>query len=1202
MPSRLSVEPASRQHGDNHDVVCDTAANSNAQEGGSFVLVSESDIAVDDRFGRESGRIYLTGIQALARLPVDSRRADLRANFNTAGFISGYEGSPLAGYDLELGRQSDLLEAHDIVFRPAVNEELAATSVQGTQLASASSRSRFIGVTGWWYGKSPGLDRAADAIRHNNLMGTHPLGGAIALVGDDPAAKSSTAPGSSDALLADLGVPTLYPADVQDVLDLGLHAVALSRCSGLWTALKIVTNVADGSGVADVSPLRITPIIPTVEYQGKPYRHEVNAHVVQPTLGGLEISRDTVRLELARQYCTANGLNRVDGHIDDRVGIIAAGKTSVDLRQALRAMGLDDRELARRGVRLMKLAMIYPLDRDAISRFAQGLDQIIVVEEKRPLLETALKEILYGGPHSPRVIGKLGMGPAATLPLNGELDTDTIARWLSSILLPLGEFPSVEHWVQTSTNNRIRIELPLVSRTPYFCSGCPHNSSTKAPAGSQVGGGIGCGGLVLGMDPSEFGNVTGLTQMGGEGAQWIGMAPFVHDEHFIQNVGDGTYHHSASLAIRASVAAGVNITYKLLRNSTVAMTGGQRPAGELSLPQIVNSLRAEGVAEVLITSDDPRSLRRLSRRLNVEVWHRNRLIEAQIRLARVPGVTVLIHDQECATELRRKRKRGLAPEPPKRIYINERVCEGCGDCGRKSNCLSVQPVTTDYGRKTQIDQSSCNKDYACLEGDCPAFISVVPSSKPVPAAGALLTTEHFPEPEYHFSGDQYTIRILGIGGTGVVTLSQLLATAAATAGFEVRALDQTGISQKGGAVISDVKLTRDQRLLANKAAKGEADLLLGCDLLVAAAPNNLAQADPDRTVAVVSSGEVATGAMVSDPTVTFPDRDQLVERIKSATVRSDAIFVDARRVTTEVFGRDHLANVMLAGTAYQAGHIPVPASAIEAAIRTNGVQVEANIQAFRLGRQVIADPQSVPGLGDDRASCDEEGVPAYTSLSSIVRAASGSELERLVAQRVGDLVAYQNTKYAERYAEFVERVRAAEIANVPGSTELTESVARYLHKLMAYKDEYEVARLSLVPELRQQINEQFGSGAKIAYRLHPPILRALGMRSKISLGPWIRPVFAVLYAARRLRGTPLNVFGYGQVRRTERALIDEYRRSLETLLPYLSPHNHAHAVTIAKLPDIVRGYEKVKMANVSAYRDNSMREHDRYMTTATAVR
>ena len=1186
---------------DDGDVVCGTAAHGNAQEGGSFVLVSEGRIAVDDRFDRESGRIYLTGIQALARLPVDSRRADLRANFNTAGFISGYEGSPLAGYDLELGRHSDLLEAHDIVFRPAVNEELAATSVQGSQLASASSRSRVIGVTGWWYGKSPGLDRAADAIRHNNLMGTHPFGGAIALVGDDPAAKSSTAPGSSDALLADLGVPTLYPADVQDVLDLGLHAVALSRCSGLWTALKIVTNVADGSGVADVSPSRITPIIPTVEYQGKPYRHEVNARVVQPTLDGLEITRDTVRLELVRQYCTANGLNRIDGHIDDRVGIIAAGKTSADLRQALRAMGLDDRELGRRGVRLMKLEMIHPLDREAISRFAQGLDQIIVVEEKRPRLETALKEILYGGPNSPRVIGKLGMGPAATLPLNGELDPDIIARWLSSILLPLGEFPSVEHWVQT-TNVATRIELPLVSRTPYFCSGCPHNSSTKAPAGSRVGGGIGCSGLVLEMDPSEFGNVMGLTQMGGEGAQWIGMAPFVHDEHFIQNVGDGTYHHSASLAVRASVAAGVNVTYKLLRNSAVAMTGGQQPAGELSLTQIVNSLRAEGVAEVLITSDDPRSLRRLSRRLNVDVWHRNQLIEAQQRLSRVPGVTVLIHNQECATELRRKRKRGLAPEPPKRIYINERVCEGCGDCGRRSNCLSVQPVTTDYGRKTQIDQSSCNKDYACLEGDCPAFVSVVPSGKPVPGLGALLTTEHFPEPECHLSGDHYTIRILGIGGTGVVTLSQLLATAAATAGFEVRALDQTGLSQKGGAVISDVKLTREQRPLANKAAKGEADLLLGCDLLVTAAPKNLAQADPDRTVAVVSSGEVATGAMVSDPSVAFPDRDQLMERIKSATVRSDAIFVDARRITTEVFGRDHLANVMLAGAAYQAGRIPVPASAIEAAIRTNGVQVEANIQAFRLGRQVIADPQRVAGLEDNRASCGEEDVLAYTSLSSIVRAASGSELERLVAQRVGDLVAYQNTKYARRYAEFVERVRAAETANVPESTELTESVARYLHKLMAYKDEYEVARLSLDPELRQQINEQFGSGAKIAYRLHPPILRALGMRSKISLGSWIRPVFAVLYAARRLRGTPLNVFGYGQVRRTERALIDEYRRSLDTLLPHLSPHNHAQAVEIARLPDIVRGYEKVKMANVSAYRDASMREHDRFMTTATAVR
>jgi indolepyruvate ferredoxin oxidoreductase len=1136
----------------------------------------------------DAGRTYLTGIQALVRVPVDSRRADRRAGAATAGFISGYEGSPLAGYDLELNRRIDVLSAHDIVFTPAVNEELAATAVQGTQLVSASLHAGVVGVTGWWYGKSPGLDRAADSIRHNNLMGTHPQGGAIAIVGDDPAAKSSTVPGASDQLLADLGVPTLYPADLQDVLDLGLHAVALSRCSGLWTAMKITTNVADSSATVDTGADRVAPKIPVMDFRGRPYQHQVNAFLLQPTLDELELTRDTVRIEIARRYCAANNLNRiVHGGADDRIGIVAAGKTFVDVQQALHAMKLDPPELSTRGVRLMKLAMTYPLDPAGIQRFATGLKEIIVIEEKRPLLETAIKEILYSAAHRPRITGKQTAKPAEALPVHGELDPDKIASTLSASLLRLGHFPSVEQWVKSRKGVRTRIELPLLARQPYFCSGCPHNSSAKAPAGTLVGGGIGCHGLVLGMNPNEFGKVIGLTQMGGEGAQWIGMAPFLNDQHFTQNLGDGTFHHSGSLAIRASVAASVNITYKLLHNSAVAMTGGQQPAGQLPLAKIVAALRAEGVRKVIVTSDKPRALRHLRRIGGVRVWHRSRLMEAQQRLARIAGVTVLIHDQECATELRRKRKRGLAPQPTQRIIINERVCEGCGDCGRKSNCLSVRPVATEFGRKTQIDQTTCNHDYSCLEGDCPAFVSVIPKGKPNRGVLSPLLGESLPEPESRLTKEQYTIRIAGTGGTGVVTLSQILGAAAASAGFDVRSLDQTGLAQKGGAVVSDIKFSRQRQAIASKAAQGEVDLLLGCDLLVTADPRYLAASDPERTAAVISTTEVATGAMVSDPSVTFPDHKRLIDCIRESTVPARLLFFDARRLATELFGQDELANILLTGAAYQAGHIPIPAASIEDAIRRRGAQVEQNIQAFRTGRQIVADPQSVPSFLGRSGVAGQVPLSHHLAGESTVGGAAGCRLKQVVKPRVIDLVAYQNAKYAQRYASFVEQVRLVEQTRLPGSTELTETVARYLYKLMAYKDEYEVARLTLEPRLRQDIEKQFGPGAKVAYRLHPPMLRSLGLKSKISLPQWVRPLFAALRAGRRLRGTPLDIFGYTYLRRTERSLIEEYRTTVETLLARLSADNHAQAVVIAALPDVVRGYEALKMRNVATYRDST---------------
>ena len=731
-------------------------------------------IRLEDRYTAESGRVQMTGVQALARLPMNVLRSDRTRGLKTAVFISGYEGSPLGGYDLELARHAKLLATYDLVFQPAVNEELAATAVQGTQLAVGLADARVEGVTGFWYGKSPGLDRATDALRHANLMGTHPKGGAVAFVGDDPGAKSSTVPGASEFLLADLGMPVLYPADPQDVLDLGFHAVMMSRRSGLWVALKIATAVADGSGTVEIGP--VDPQLPPVMVDGEEWEHRPTARMLQPALSEMERSREGVRLATARAYALANRLNRIQTFGGTaRIGIVAAGRTYLDMRQALRILGLDEAELRARGIRLLRLAMIHPLIASEIEEFADGLAEIIVVEEKRPFIESALKAILYGVKNPPAISGKTDPEGTTLFPVDGELDTDLIAAGLAARLGTFGEFTTVAAWQRRQARHRPAAPLPLVARTPYFCSGCPHNSSTKVPEGSLVGGGIGCHALVLLMEPDAVGDVVGLSQMGGEGAQWIGMAPFMRTRrHLLQNIGDGTFHHSGSLAVRAAVASGVNVTYKLLYNSAVAMTGGQQAVGAMPIPALTKMLTAEGVRRIVVTTAEPQRYRRADLAPGVEVWHRDRVVEAQEVLSQVEGVTVLIHDQECATELRRKRKRRLAADPAERVMINQRVCEGCGDCGEKSNCLSVQPIDTEFGRKTAIDQSSCNKDYSCLKGDCPSFLTVIPGAKPRAGRATMpaLAPDAIPDPPLRFdlSAAPHTTRITGVGGTGVVTL------------------------------------------------------------------------------------------------------------------------------------------------------------------------------------------------------------------------------------------------------------------------------------------------------------------------------------------------------------------------------------------------------------------------------------------------
>jgi indolepyruvate ferredoxin oxidoreductase len=1112
-------------------------------------------LRLEDRFTREHGTIYLTGIQALVRVLLDRARLDRRAGRNTATYISGYEGSPLGGLDLEIARHSGLLRPLGIHHEPGLNEELAATAVAGTQLARAVAGLRPDGITGFWYGKAPGLDRATDAFRHANMTGTDPTGGAVAFVGDDPAAKSSSIPCSSEMALADLNMPTLVPVDPADILDLGRHAVELSRASGLWTSLRVATVVADGSSTATLAPGWTGPDL--TDLSGLPaYSHRPSAHLLGRTLAELERSFHEERLVLALEYVRRSGINRIEGTGSARVGIVAAGPTYLVVRQALEVVGLGPDELVARGIRLLKLGAVHPLEPTVVRTFAEGLSRVLVIEDKRDFLESAIKSALYGMASPPGVDGKHSMDGRRLLSPLGELDVAAVARALSCWLPAVGVQDIADFTRRTG-----RRSLPLAvstPRTPFFCSGCPHNSSTEVAPGTLVGAGIGCHTMLLLMpDTERTGDITGIAQMGGEGAHWIGMTPFVEQKHLVQNLGDGTFAHSGSLAIRAAVAAGANITFKLLRNSAVAMTGGQQPVGGLTLKQVIGLLEAEGVRRIIVTTDDRERTRRQVGRL-AEVRHRDDLIKVQRELAGIEGVTVLIHDQECAAELRRKRRRGMAQRPAVRAFINQRVCEGCGDCAVKSNCLSVQPVETPYGRKTEINQSSCNLDFSCLDGDCPSFLAIKPGTRALAAVPDITPPA---EPDRSVDDDDFRMRITGIGGTGVVTMAQILATAASTEGRFVRALDQTGLAQKGGPVVSDIRITARPDSRGPKLGPGECDLYLGCDILVATDPQNLSVCDPARTTAIVSSAEVPTGQMVIDTTTIFPSVHQTAAAL--SLVSQQTHLVDAARLSANELGSEQYANIVLLGIAYQRGVLPVTATAIEATIRLNATAIDANIAAFRLGRHCAS--------GDTATGqADAEQAP--------------TDLDALIAHRTAELRAYQNRGYAQRYRRFVERVRADEVART-GEKQLTEAVARNLFKLMAYKDEYEVARLSLDPKLTAAVEAEFGAGARFKYRLHPPALRALGMKRKISLGAWFRPIFAFLVLLRFLRGTPFDIFGHAKVRRVERALIEEYRAVVDELLEGLTPLRKELAVEIANLPDLVRGYEDIKLRNVVLYRD-----------------
>ncbi|CAM2894313.1 indolepyruvate ferredoxin oxidoreductase family protein [Skermania piniformis] len=1124
---------------------------------------------LNDRFRPGSAAVLLTGVQAIARQLVEQHVRDLRSGNRSATFVSGYQGSPLSGVDRMLAAMPGVLAEHDITFVPGLNEELAATAVWGSQGPMTTTHD---GVVGVWYGKGPGVDRATDALRHANMFGVHPTGGMVLYVGDDPAAKSSTVPAVSERSLAALGIPVLFPRNAREIVGMGLHAVALSRASGCIVALKIVADVADGAWPVDSAAAEVDIVVPDLIWAGKPYRYRQRS--MQAPADSLAAEADLYgpRWAMVAEYGRRNRLDVVELEPAlPRIGLAAAGPTYDALRQALLDLGVTESQLGAAGVRLLRIGMPFPLVPASIREFAAGLDRVIVVEDKTAFIEAQIREILYDVADAPRVLGKRDAVGRPLFPADGEL---TAGRLLDPLFRVLHDDLPVRRPLPPP----LRLDVLSARRGAFFCSGCPHNRSTVVPEGSAAAGGIGCH-IMVTLSDRAASAVTGVTQMGGEGAQWIGQAPFTDTGHLFQNIGDGTFFHSGQLAIQACVAAGVNITYKLLYNDVVAMTGAQDPAGALGPAVLSHTLLRQGVRKVVICADEPDRYRPRELAAGTLLLHRDRLDEAQRMLREIPGVTVLIYDQHCAADARRKRKRGELPARRTRVVINEAVCEGCGDCGTKSNCLSVQPVQTEFGRKTRIEQNSCNTDYSCLDGDCPAFATVELTDPPT------APTRSAPEPptvaEPAGPADlSATVNVLlaGIGGTGIVTVNQVLATAALRAGYDVASLDQTGLSQKAGPVVSHLRFGPAPVQPANRLTPGSADCLLAFDLLTATDERYLGFAGSDRTVAIASTGRTPTGAMVADPARAYPADAVLLDRL-TAAARAVHSF-DALAAAQELFGSTTAANFLLVGAAYQVGALGIPAPAIEAAIALNGVAVPANIAAFRWGRAAIAAPtEFAAATTPARPARARTAVPVdlFAELSCT------GETRRLAELRAAELVGFQSARVAREYLTVVERVWRAERA-AGARTEFSAAVARGLYKFTAYKDEYEVARRLVDPAFADEVAAQVPGGTGLTYRLHPPVLRALGRRRKIGFGPRSHVALRVLAKGKTLRGTRLDPFGYAHLRRVERALLSHYRALVVGLSDELTA-DYDRAVQIAELADLVRGYEGVKLGNVERYRE-----------------
>ncbi|MBC6404343.1 MAG: indolepyruvate ferredoxin oxidoreductase family protein [Rhodospirillales bacterium] len=1141
----------------------------------------DASLGLDDKYTLESGRIFLTGIQALVRLPMMQQQRDRAQGLNTGGYITGYRGSPLGGLDQQLWKTKRLLDRNNIVFRPGLNEDLAATAIWGTQQSNLFGDSTVDGVYAMWYGKGPGVDRCGDVFRHGNLAGSSKHGGVLLLAGDDHAAKSSTAAHQCEYAFMDAMVPTLAPAGVQEFLDLGLYGWALSRYSGCWVGFKCVGETAEAASSCLVDPERIAIREPDdfeMPTEGLNIRWN----------GALDMMNQEARhhyqkLYAALAFARANRLNRtVIDSPKRRIGIVSAGKSYLDVCQVLDDLGIDGTLATEIGISLYKVGMVWPLERDGIRAFAEGLDEILVVEEKRAVIENQIKEQLYNwrADVRPHVVGKFDEDNQLILPANGELTPARIARVIAARIARFHDSPRIAERLAflDSKEKDLHAEPETFKRIPTFCSGCPHNSSTKVPDGSRALAGIGCHYMVQWMDR----NTETFTQMGGEGVTWVGQAPFSKTKHVFANLGDGTYEHSGLLAIRQAVAAGVNITYKILFNDAVAMTGGQPVASNLSPASISRQIAAEGVGAIVVVTDEPDKYPLgTDWAPSVTIEHRSQLETVQLRLRALPGVTAIIYDQTCAAEKRRRRKRGLYPDPPKRAFINEAVCEGCGDCSLQSNCVSVVPVETDFGRKRAVDQSSCNKDFSCIDGFCPSFVTVhggrLKRKRPKQAhkqAKEFAAWETLPEPSLPTLDRPYNVLVTGIGGTGVVTIGALLGMAAHIEGRGCSILDQTGLAQKGGAVMSHVRIAETpEQLSAVRIAAGGADVMLGCDLVVSASAEARGTLDEARSRAIVNSYEQVTGDFARNPDLSVPGK-RLAGQVRRSVGDTHFELVDAHGLATALMGDSIATNLFMLGFAWQRGFVPVGEAALMQAVELNKVAIDFNKQAFLWGRRAAHNLAAVQRVAF--------GTPEQTS----AKEPETDGLEALISRRVRFLTDYQNAKLAQRYRQLVERVASAERAKTPDLTGLAEAAARYYAKLLAIKDEYEVARLYSDPSFQAKLEETFEGDIKLSVHLAPPLFSKRDPRTghlmKREYGPWIFRVFSLLARLRGLRGTAFDLFGHTQERRSERQLIDDYEALVTKVLADLEPGNHQTAVALLSLPEKIRGYGHVKEANVVA--------------------
>jgi len=1120
------------------------------------------DVQLDDKYTIIDGQIYITGTQALARLPLMQRQRDEANGLNTAGFISGYRGSPLGGFDQTLWKAQKFLDENKIVFTPGINEDLGATAVWGSQQSGLFKGSKVQGIFSMWYGKGPGVDRCGDAFKHANAAGTSALGGVLALAGDDHACKSSTLPHQSEYAFISASIPVLVPSNVQDILDLGLYGWALSRYSGCWVAFKVIADTVDTSASVLVSPKRAQIILPT-DFQ----MPEGGLNIRWPD-APLEQERRLRlhKLEAAQSFVRTNKLDKtIFRGKKPRLGLITVGKTFHDARQAIEDLGLSEAEASDLGITLYKVAMSWPLEPTALKDFADGLEEILVIEEKRPLIEDQVKDILYGLPDGKRpcVVGKQDEKGQPLLPDYYELHVPEIAHVIAQRILKFSDSKTVKEGMERLDRlfqEQLKREPELV-RLPYYCSGCPHNTSTtRLPEGSRALAGIGCHYMAtwIAHDTLTF------THMGAEGVPWIGQAPFTDENHVFANLGDGTYYHSGILAIRATIAANVNITFKILYNDAVAMTGGQPVDGPLDVAMITQQVYAEGVRKIVVLTDFPDKYPvGFGFAPGVEVGHRDTLDQVQEDIKKWPGTSVLIYDQTCAAEKRRRRKRGLLEDPDKRIFINERVCEGCGDCSIKSNCLSVQPIETALGRKRKIDQSSCNKDYSCANGFCPSFVSVQGGKlkKTHPSAKAEGLMEDFPDPIQPNLDKPYSIFLTGVGGTGVITVGAILGMAAHLEEKGCSIVDMAGLAQKGGAVVSHIRLAQKPTdIHATRVYMGEADLIFGCDIVVTGGPETLNKIKRGKTNVIVNENQTITGHFINNPDYNF-HHEALKKDIIEASGKDKVNFIDANRLATHLLGDAIATNMFMVGYAYQKGMIPVSHEAIEKALEMNNVAVPFNIQAFRWGRYAVIDLKAVENAAGLNKEIKLDNIP--------------TTLEEIVSHRREFLTGYQNKAYADRYESLVRQVQSAD-----NKDKLSIAVAKYYAKILAIKDEYEVARLYADGTFMKELYDQFEGRVKLKFYLAPPLFSArdpfTGELKKKLYGSWMMKGFKILAMLKGLRGSLFDIFSYSKDRKIERDLIKAYEERIITLLDGLTPHNYETAVEIASLPEHIRGYGHVK--------------------------